>query len=128
MAAPGADVSLIVRRGVFGGTKDTAVALALFGDLMLDGGFARADTVIGALGLAVFVFDDHETGAESLAVKHLVASQTHNHAFVDILVGVVHPSELCIDLVREFFGLLELLEKLLGAHIDLLHISTSLFS
>lgn len=124
----GAEVSLIVCRGVFGGTEDTAVALALFGNLMFDRRFARANTVIGAFMLTALILDDHKTGAETLAIEHLVARQSHDHAFVDIVVRVVYPSELRIDLVREFFRLLEFLQEIVGTHIDLLHICTSLFS
>ena len=113
--------SHLVGGSVFRRAEDAAVAFALFRDFVLDRGFAGADTVVGAFVFAVCILEDHEAGAETLAVEHLVAGQPHQDAFVDVVVGVINPSELGVALVRELFRLLQFGKKLRGTHVDHLH-------
>jgi hypothetical protein len=102
------DISFFVDTGA----EDLAVADPVFGNLLFDGRFTGADTVL------LFIAGDEEAGAVALAVHQFVPGQAQLDAFVDFGVGVVGPSELLHDLVRETDGAFEFALKLVGVDID----------
>ena len=74
------------------------MALALFGDLLLQRRFTGADSIL------FLVARYEETGAEPLVVDQLVAGQTELHALNHFRVGVVDKPELLEYLVRKGNG------------------------